>query len=674
MGWVRGPKPLVMAPLIGRMNRPLPEVGGVGLPRLTLAAICAWTALYSASKSALRARMPSMTCCSCCSAAATCSRSTSASERSWPTRSRSCAATCCASCAFNCSLRRSFWASSSWSFRLPWRWSSRSKRREFSPRYLLPAITSWAPPSVDSSVKFVAPPPPPLYNATADWLNFALEASISALIRSMSRWTVSTWAWMRAISASAASTRCCASAICRSSAATLASRSWNRAVIACSSWTAATSSADTSSIAFESSLRRVFGSGDGWPPAMPGATRPNRTAPATRQRRRRRGITAKVRLRNTSHTSNSRARNGHTTRADRRDPCPRLTLRTRRRVRSDVQEPTEADAGADRADDGATEQEADADRAGVPAGDVEALEEAPGGVELAQEVLESEDAAHRQHRTHCTLHQALGHERDSHEPVRGADELHDLDLAPAGEGGEPDRVHDQEQRRRDEDRRDCDEPVPEEVRDVDELLDRLVGGDRLIDTWSGVVLVAQRGRLLHLSRRDAERRRQRARVDRTDQVGLVFEDALEVVVGLLFRDVLGALDLPIVVQLGTQLVDLLLRGVGLHVDLEFDAVLPLVSAVIDPLLEQEDPAQEQQGHGHGEDPGQRHQEIAAQRNQRLAREVRQTAHHPISSRRRRRRGLGLAPCDRAPTRSRVGASRRRCAGRAWPSRSWCRCD
>ena len=44
--------------------------------------------------------------------------------------------------------------------------------------------------------------------------------------------------------------------------------------------------------------------------------------------------------------------------------------------------------------------------------------------------------------------QALDHERDADEPVRGADELHHLDLAAAGEHGGADRVPDQHDRRR----------------------------------------------------------------------------------------------------------------------------------------------------------------------------------------------------------------------------------
>ena len=43
---------------------------------------------------------------------------------------------------------------------------------------------------------------------------------------------------------------------------------------------------------------------------------------------------------------------------------------------------------------------------------------------------------------------ALDHERAAHEPVRRADELHHLDLAPPREDREPDRVRDQHRRRR----------------------------------------------------------------------------------------------------------------------------------------------------------------------------------------------------------------------------------
>src|SRR5436853_552785 len=165
--------------------------------------------------------------------------------------------------------------------------------------------------------------------------------------------------------------------------------------------------------------------------------------------------------------------------------------------RSDVQEAAQADPGPDCTDDGAADQEPDADRPRVAGGHEEPLEEPLRGVELAQKVLEREHAADGEPRAHCSLHQPLGHERDPHEPVRRADELHDFDLAPTSERGEPDRVHDQEQRRRDQDRRDGYEHVAKEVRDIDELLDRLVGGYRLVDTGSRVVFVAQLGRLPH---------------------------------------------------------------------------------------------------------------------------------------------------------------------------------
>ena len=53
------------------------------------------------------------------------------------------------------------------------------------------------------------------------------------------------------------------------------------------------------------------------------------------------------------------------------------------------------------------------------------------------------------------LHHALGDERDAHEPVRRADELHHLDLAATGERGQADRVDDEEQRRRQQHERDA---------------------------------------------------------------------------------------------------------------------------------------------------------------------------------------------------------------------------
>ena len=79
------------------------------------------------------------------------------------------------------------------------------------------------------------------------------------------------------------------------------------------------------------------------------------------------------------------------------------------------------------------------------------------------------------------LHHALGDERDPHEPVRRADELHHLDLAPPGEGREADRVDDQEQRRREQDEREHDEDQPDRVGGVDQALERLTGRLDLVD-------------------------------------------------------------------------------------------------------------------------------------------------------------------------------------------------
>ena len=81
------------------------------------------------------------------------------------------------------------------------------------------------------------------------------------------------------------------------------------------------------------------------------------------------------------------------------------------------------------------------------------------------------------------LHEALGHERDPHEPVRRADELHDLDLAPAGEGREADRVHDQEQRRREQDAGHERERIADVPGDLDDAVDLVLGGEHFVDAW-----------------------------------------------------------------------------------------------------------------------------------------------------------------------------------------------
>ena len=73
--------------------------------------------------------------------------------------------------------------------------------------------------------------------------------------------------------------------------------------------------------------------------------------------------------------------------------------------------------------------------------------------EPAEHDLQPEHEPEREAGADRALHEPLGHERDADEPVRRADELHDLDLAAAGVGGQADRVHDQEQRGREQDTR-----------------------------------------------------------------------------------------------------------------------------------------------------------------------------------------------------------------------------
>src|SRR5437879_11715343 len=114
---------------------------------------------------------------------------------------------------------------------------------------------------------------------------------------------------------------------------------------------------------------------------MPGATRPSRSAAATRQRRKRWDFRI-LSVRNMSHTSN-----------ESRPKCalpPPATGATYRRTarreegpgdprrgggRSDVQEAAQADPGPDRADDGAADEEPEADRPRVAGGHEEPLEE-----------------------------------------------------------------------------------------------------------------------------------------------------------------------------------------------------------------------------------------------------------------------------------------------------------
>src|SRR5215510_6166493 len=196
-------------------------------------------------------------------------------------------------------------------------------------------------------------------------------------------------------------------------------------MIPCSSVIAAASSTETSSIASASWSRRALGSGV-WAPASSGATRPSRSTPAKRPKRRRRDISRPKSLNNTSNTSNSGGQKPQR-------EVGKGNSGAGPEAGSDVQEAAEPDPGPDGADEGAADQEPDADRTGVPGGHEEPLEEALGRVELAQQVLQREHAAHGEPRADGALHQPFGHEGDADEPVRRADELHDLDLTPAGE-------------------------------------------------------------------------------------------------------------------------------------------------------------------------------------------------------------------------------------------------
>src|SRR5262245_49446821 len=134
-------------------------------------------------------------------------------------------------------------------------------------------------------------------------------------------------------------------------------------MIPCSSVIAAASSAETSSIASASWSRRALGSGV-WAPASSGATRPSRSTPAKRPKRRRRDISRPESLNNTSHTSNSGRQKPHRS----RERAEFRRRRSRAEAGSDVQEAAEPDPGPDSADEGAADQEPDADRTGVPGG------------------------------------------------------------------------------------------------------------------------------------------------------------------------------------------------------------------------------------------------------------------------------------------------------------------
>ena len=92
------------------------------------------------------------------------------------------------------------------------------------------------------------------------------------------------------------------------------------------------------------------------------------------------------------------------------------------------------------------------------------------------------------------------------------------------------------------------------------------------------------------------------------------------------------------------------------------AAFDLLGAVVDPLREHQDPAEQRERHRDGEDAGERHQQVAAQRDERLAREVPESCPHRVASplrRRRRAPGRGRAePWSSSMTRRRIASTMR----------------
>src|SRR2546421_5205924 len=143
------------------------------------------------------------------------------------------------------------------------------------------------------------------------------------------------------------------------------------------------------------------------------------------------------------------------------------------RARSDAEEAAERDPGA-----GGSEAEAHAE-------DRERVQDEGDRADVAARVDVAEDrrqhellAEEQQHdgrqRAHKACDQPLQHERAANEPVRGADELHHLDLAPPGEDGEPDRVGDQKSRGDEQDEHRDHEHELDHARDAEDPLGRLL--------------------------------------------------------------------------------------------------------------------------------------------------------------------------------------------------------
>ena len=129
---------------------------------------------------------------------------------------------------------------------------------------------------------------------------------------------------------------------------------------------------------------------------------------------------------------------------------------------------------------------------------------------------------HRQHAAHEADDHALDHERPADEPVGGADQLHHLDLAAAGEHRQPDRVGDQRDRGEHEQRRPCPRRAPSRGRRRQDLVRvllavaHLVDGRRAAGSPPASSLGDDRLQLVGVVGRDAERGRQRVAAQQLD--------------------------------------------------------------------------------------------------------------------------------------------------------------
>src|SRR3954454_17922848 len=241
---------------------------------------------------------------------------------------------------------------------------------------------------------------------------------------------------------------------------------------------------------------------------------------------------------------------------------------------SGSEEAAEPDAGADDADDEAEDEHPEGDPGGVAAGHEELGEEAAAVVErlVEAEVLEGGHRDDGQAGPDEALDHPLGDERDAHEPVRRADELHHLDLAPAGERRQPDRVHDEEQRRREEHEAKAVKEESNGVGDVDEALERLTGRRDRIHALLGPELALHDLGELGLLRHRPERVRQVVGADAVHEVGVAAEDALELGVRVGLAEVPVRLDVHgatfVLVEPVLHRLDLLIGGLHRHEDLE----------------------------------------------------------------------------------------------------------